>query len=169
MGSRSCSSNTSSGVCRIGAVRRWVGAVVVGLLVSIGQWLPEALDDAHDPVRGVRASESIREDITGGQVNGLLVQVVGEHDETGVELRSLLQDTFECGNDTRSADGTGRNVPVVGVKVVAVVASPDDGGEAHCNTNGPNTVVNISIRWSEGVWCYTIGPKAVSTSVLNLE
>lgn len=40
-------------------IRRWVCAVVIGLLISVGQWFSQAFDDAHELVLRIGARKGI--------------------------------------------------------------------------------------------------------------
>lgn len=61
----------------------WVSGVVIGLDVRICERLVQAGDDGLEgqPWRG--ASESIGEDVSGGNLDALLEKVMFEDDETG--------------------------------------------------------------------------------------
>jgi hypothetical protein len=153
-GTRSCS--RSDAVRLADTIGRRVGAIVVRLLVGIGEGLVLALDNAHELEGRVGTSDGVGENIADGQVDGLLVEIVREDDEASVELRSLVENVLECGNDTGCADGSSSNVPVVRVKVVVVVSGPDDSGEAHSLANSTHTVIDISIRRSESIGSDTV-------------
>lgn len=152
-----CASRGRSSACRSGgnsastsgrdSVRReWVGLVVVGLDVGIRQGLVLAFDDGHEVELGVGASQSIRKDVASSEVNSLLVQVVGQDDEAGVQSGGSSQDLVEALYNSVGAEAGG-DVPVVGVEV----SSPDDGSHAHGLSDSANTVVDVAIWRAHGV------------------
>lgn len=108
------SSANSTGASGGDSVRReGVGLVVVGLDVSILQGLVLAFDDRHEVELGVGASQSIREDITDGKVNSLLVQVVT------MSMRVMSAFTYLTGSENEGKTHARTMKPVF--KVVAVV------------------------------------------------
>lgn len=110
-----------------------------------------ALDDGHEVELRVATGEGIRKDVAGGEFNGLLVQVVRQDNETSGELSgSSVQDRIEGLNDVVDTD-TRRNVPVVGIEVIAVEGSPDDRGHAHGHGDGTNTVVDVTVWGAHSV------------------
>lgn len=103
----------------------------------------------------------------------MLVKVVGKDDEASAQHGGILHNALEGSDDTGGADGTGCDVPIVGVEVVSLVASPDDGSETHGEGNCSDTVVDVSVGWSHRVWRDTSnifddfsGPSKLSNDLL---
>lgn len=130
-----------------GASRSRAGAIARGLDVRVAQRLLEAVDDAHHVEL---ASLSIGKDVSDSEVDGLLVEIVGEDNKASGERASSVEDLVEAVKNLGRRE-TGGNVPVVGIEVAAVGTRPDNRGEAHCHGNGAHAVVNIAIRGTHGV------------------
>lgn len=73
-----------------------------------------------------------------------------QDDNAVVESCCSRQNAVE-GLDNRVHALAGRNVPVVGIEVVAINGSPDDRGHAHSHRDGTDTVVDVTIRRTHGV------------------
>lgn len=70
---------------------------------------------------------------------------MGKDNETAGEAAGSVENLVKRVEDFGSRETRG-NVPVVGVKVAAIGAGPDDGGETHGAGNGADTIVNVTIR-----------------------
>lgn len=125
------------------------GVVARGLDVRLGLVPSETL---RERLQGVRARlvQGHGQDVTDGEVDGGLVQIVLQDDEPSVELFGRLQDGVEPGQRGLTVGTTSGNVPVVRIKDDAVTGGPDDRGQTHLCSDGSDTVVDVTVRRPEG-------------------
>lgn len=133
---------------------------------SVRAWL--AFGDSLEFPLGVVAL-CIGHGIANGQVDGFDVNVVLEDDDALVggrvrrrrgvgELGGGVEDALEGGLVRDGLDGSGVNAPVLTVPLDGTstwsdtdhAGGPDDGTHTHCEGNGTDTIVHVTIRRTEG-------------------
>ena len=97
--------------------RRRVGCIIVSLDVSICERLVQAADDGLKVQLWVGTSESVGQDVSSGNLDGLLEKIVFEDDETGVQRRSIAENVFPIHEDLGSCDSSRMDVEVLEASV----------------------------------------------------
>ena len=97
--------------CRVRRTTNGVGLVVVRLEVSIRERLAQASDDRLDLERRL-VRERIGEDVTGGDVDRLLEEIVLENDETSVDGGRVADDVLPVVEHLGGAHGAARDIEV---------------------------------------------------------
>lgn len=88
-----------------------VGCVVVSLNVCVRHRLVEALNHGLD-VEGGLVRERVRENITSGDIDGLLEQIVLEDNEAVVNCSRVANDALPVVEDLFRRDGTAVDIEV---------------------------------------------------------
>jgi hypothetical protein len=129
--------------------------VVVSLDVCIRKRLAHAGDDRlKSQLRST--SESVWQDVSGGNLDGLLEEIMLEDDETCVHRRGVAHNVLPVLENLAGCDSSCVDVVVSGVKRgEGAKAGPHDGRQTHCQGDSSNPIINVAEGRSHSVWCDT--------------
>jgi len=91
------------------------GRVVVGLNVGVREGLVQTRDDRLDLERGATC-EGVWNDVAGGNINGLLEEVVLENDEACAERADVAKDILPVEKDLAGASFSAVDVEIVSIE-----------------------------------------------------
>jgi hypothetical protein len=136
--------STSGG--RIRCDRGWVSRIVVGLDVRICERLVQAGDDGLKSQLWICTGKSVGQDISSGNLNGLLEKVMFEDDETSVQRRSVGKDVLPILQNLARGDSSCVDVVISSVESRSGAdTGPHDGSQPHRQGNGTNPVIYVTI------------------------
>ena len=92
--------------------RGWVSRVVVGLDVRIRERLVQAVNDGLKGQLWGGTSESVGQDVSSGNLDGLLEKVVCEDDETSIQRRGIAKNELPVLQNLASCDSPRVDVEV---------------------------------------------------------
>lgn len=117
---------------------------------GIFERLAEARSDRlHLELAGV---DHLGQYIVDREVDRLLIKIVREDDEPVREgLNGVVEERVEVVVRLSRRDDAAADLPVAGVKDLAVVLGPDDRPETHLQRNVPDTVVDVAVRRTESL------------------
>jgi len=102
--------------------RGWVSRIVVGLDVCVRERLVQAVDDGLKGQLWGGTSNSVGQDVSGGNLDGLLEKVVCEDNETGIQPRGIPKNELPVLQNLASCDGPRVDVEVYKGGVKSCVA-----------------------------------------------
>jgi len=127
-----------------------VGAVGVGLEELVAQGLTLASTDGLHVERWVTGTV-LGDGVADGEVDGLLVEIVLQDDDSVVEGTGLIENGLELSLGISRRDTSSVNPPVVAVELGAVgEPGPHNWDHTHSKSDGTHTIVYVTIRRAHG-------------------